>query len=180
MGIESDWINFKKGVLQGNILGPLLFNIYVNDLEKILEKDCTVVHYADGTFLFTLDTDEISSKTKFEHNISKIIKFFAKSQLVVNKQKTEYIVFITRKRLTNTVYLDIDNERIAESNSLKYLGVIIDSKLKFDGEVKKILQGMAWGKKVLNSLSKSLPEKTKILLLKALVISHLHFSALFW
>ena len=95
----------------------------------------------------------------------------------MNKQKTEYIVFSTRKRLTNTV-LNVDNGRIAESNSVKYLRVIIDSKLKFDGEVKKILQRMACGIKVLNTLSKSLPEKTKVLLLNAIVISHLHYSAL--
>ena len=86
-------------------------------------------------------------------------------------------MFSTRKRLTNTV-LNVDNERIAEANSVKYLGVIIDSKLKFDGEVKKILQRMACGIKVLNTLSKSLPEKTKVLLLNAIVISHLHYSAL--
>ena len=150
--------------------GPLLFNIYVNALVKIEEKDCTVVQCADDTFLFTSDTDEISSKTKLEPNISKFIDFFAKSQLVVNKQKTRYIVFSTRKRLTN----NIDSERIAESNSVQYLGAIIDSKLKFDGEVKNILQRMACGKKVLNALNKSLPEKTKILSLNALVISHLH------
>ena len=59
-GIESDWINLKRGVPQGTILGPLLFNIYVNDLAKIVEKDCTVVHFADDTFLFTSDTDELS------------------------------------------------------------------------------------------------------------------------
>ena len=66
-GIESGWINLKRGVSQGTILGPLLFNIYVKDLAKIVEKDCTVVQYADDTFLFTSDTDEISSKTKLEH-----------------------------------------------------------------------------------------------------------------
>ena len=99
-GSESDWINLKRGVPQGTILGPLLFNIYVNNLAKIFEKDCTVVQLSDDTSLFTSDNDEIWSKTKFEHNISKIINFFfAKSQLKVNKQKTEYIVFSTRKKL---------------------------------------------------------------------------------
>ena len=47
--------------------------------------------------------------------------FFAKTKLVVNTQKTEYIVFSIKKRLTNTV-LNVDNEKIAESNSVKYLG----------------------------------------------------------
>ena len=77
-GIESDWINLKIRVPQGTILGPLLFNIYVNDLAIIVEKDCMVVQYADDTFLLTSETDEISSKTKLEHNISKIINFFCK------------------------------------------------------------------------------------------------------
>ena len=61
---------------------------------------------------------------------------------------------------------------------MKYLGEIIDSKLKFDGELKKILQRMACGIKVLKTISKSLPEKTKILLLNAIVLSYLHYSAL--
>ena len=106
----------------------------------------------------------------------KLSIFLPKSQLVVNEQKTEYIVFSTRKRLSNTV-LNVDKEKIAESNSVKYLGVIIYSQLKFD-EVKNILQRMACGIKVLNTLSKSLPEKTNILLLHSIIISHLHYSAL--
>ena len=61
---------------------------------------------------------------------------------------------------------------------MKYLGVIIDSKLKFDGEVKKILQRTPCGIKLLNSVIKSLTDKTKVLLLNAIVISNLHYSAL--
>ena len=80
--------------------------------------------------------------------------------------------------MINNKILNVDNERKAESNSVKYLGVIIDSKVKFDGEVKKILQRMTCGVKNLNTLSKSIPEKTKVLLLNAIVISHLHYSAL--
>ena len=64
---------FEKGVPQGTNLGPLLFNLYVNNLAKIVEKDCMFVQYADDTFLFTSDTDKISSKTKLENNISKLL-----------------------------------------------------------------------------------------------------------
>ena len=66
----------------------------------------------------------------------------------------------------------------AESGSMRYLGVIIDGKLNFDGEVKKILQRMNCGLKVLNTLSQNSLEKTEILLPFAIVISHLQYSAL--
>ena len=169
--IESEWINLKRGIPQGTVLGPLLFKNYVNDWAKTVKKDCTGFQYAVDTFLFTSDNDKISSKTELEPNISKTIDFFAKAQLVVNEQKTEYIVLSSRKRLSNTVL------NVAESNTVKYLGVIIDSELNIDGKVKKILQRMACGIAILKTLNKSLPEKTKTLLLNAIVIRHLHFSA---
>ena len=55
---------------------------------------------------------------------------------MANKQKTEYSEVQRQEEVKNTV-LNVDNEKIVESNSVKYLGVIFDSKLKFDGEVKK-------------------------------------------
>ena len=73
---------------------------------------------------------------------------------------TFFFVFSTRNRLTNIVP-NVDNEKEAESNSVMYLGVIIDNKLKFDAEVKKILQRMDCGIKFLNTIGESLPEKTK-------------------
>ena len=63
------------------------------------------------TLSFSSDTDEISLKTKLEHT-SHELSIFCKVP-VSGEQKTEYIVFSTRKRLTNTV-LNVDNEKIAE------------------------------------------------------------------
>ena len=155
----------------------ILFNFFIQNCENSLKNfPISFLHllfisrlvflhidtcvFTDDTFLFTSDTDEIWPKMKLEHNIPKIYDFFAMSQLLVNKQKTEYFVFSTRKRLTNTV-LNVDKERIAESNTVKYLGVIIDSTLKLDGEVKKTLQRMACGIKVLNTLSNFYQRKRK-------------------
>ena len=46
------------GVPQGSILGALLFIIYINDMEKVLEK-CEIVIYADDTLIFTDDKTDI-------------------------------------------------------------------------------------------------------------------------
>ena len=66
--------------------------------------------------------------------------FFTKSQLVVSNQKTEYIVFSTRKRLTNTV-LNVDNEKIAELNrvtDLKLRNEILPVSFLFEISLLKI------------------------------------------
>ena len=57
--IESYWIILRRRVPQGTILRPLLFNKYVSDLAKILEKKFKAVQFRDPTFLFISDTDEL-------------------------------------------------------------------------------------------------------------------------
>ena len=76
-------------------------------------------------------------------------------------------MFSTRKKLTKTV-LNVDNEKITELTSMKYLCVFLDS--KFDGEMKNILHRVACGIEVLGFISKRMPEKTKIMLLIANVM----------
>ena len=48
--ITSDWENLTKGVPQGSILGPLLFNVFINDIFYIVEK-CSLYNYADDNTL---------------------------------------------------------------------------------------------------------------------------------
>ena len=43
---ESDWI------AQGTVLGPLIFNLYINDLKKQIDKTCKIVQYVDDTLIF--------------------------------------------------------------------------------------------------------------------------------
>ena len=74
--------------------------------------------------------------------------------------------------------LQVKDQIIQTSSCVKYLGVYLDRNLTFQNEIKNILRKMATGIKVLYNLQNIFPEKTKLLLLNALVISHLHYSAI--
>ena len=79
------------------MLGPLLFNIYVNDMKDDNDVNSNIIQYADDTFIFC-------SRKQFL-NQSYILKkvllnsfSFRKNGLYVNESKTEFIIFGAPKR----------------------------------------------------------------------------------
>ena len=68
--MESNWGDIRAGVPQGSVLGPLLFLIYINDLEEGIESH--VNFFADDTSLFSIIKDPIVSAEKLQHNLNLI------------------------------------------------------------------------------------------------------------
>ena len=105
------WSELLKGVPQGSILGPLLFNIYINDLFLII-KNTDICNYADDTTLYNLEQDSTLLVQWFEENYMKLNK--EKCHLLVSGHKYEHI------------WIKINNYMIWENKNVKLLGVNID------------------------------------------------------
>ena len=87
------------------------------------------------------------------------------------------MIFGKSKRKDFSEQIILDSIPIDEKPEVKYLGVHIDSNLTFQEEVKHILGKMSRGIKTIYAIRKSIPQKLLILVLNALVLSHLHYSA---
>lgn len=120
------------GVPQGSILGPYLFLIFLNDIPK--QTRTSLACFADDTACFTSSNDVDLIIDRLQLSLDKLSEFFAKWKLKLNSTKTEAILF-TRSRFSPTRNLLIDGYPIPWSNTVKYLGLVLDQKLNWNAQV---------------------------------------------
>ena len=95
---------------------------------------------------------------------------------MLNHSKTKFITFSKKSKLDETKRNNflIGNFKIPNVNCVKYLGIYLDCTINFQEELKHVLRKMATGIKTLKLISRPFPEQTRLLIVNASVMSHLH------
>jgi Reverse transcriptase (RNA-dependent DNA polymerase) len=131
---NSDRYAIPAGVPQGSPLSPFLFNIFINDIP--VPKHCKIAIYADDTALISSikNYDLPTLVERMDSGLKEIESHFSSWKIKLNSAKTESIFFtkstIMQKKLDLT-RIKINDEELEWKNSVKYLGVVLDSKLTF-------------------------------------------------
>ena len=125
-GILSDSLTVSYGVPQGSILGPLLFLIYINDLNNAILHS-TVLHFADDTNI-TYSHKSLKKVNKFiSHDLSLLVQWLRANRISLNTSKTEIILFQTKnKKITKNLNFRISGQKIDTIKQTKYLGEYLD------------------------------------------------------
>ena len=112
------------------ILGPLLFIIYVNDIGKISNLLFNIMYAGDTSVL--LSGKNVDDLICLLNNKLDLLSIWLNSnKLSLNTHKTLYLIFCRARLKGNNSVVKLNDYVLNRVNNMKYLGVIIDHKLKW-------------------------------------------------
>jgi len=132
----SFFLEIFQGIPQGSILGPILFNIFLNDL--LLSYQITeICNFADDNTLYECNSSIEKVKFNLEKGLHFILCWFKNNSMVANPDKFQ-LMFLGREALNKTIEMKIENTTIKSIDQVRLLGVEIDNKLSFKNHITNI------------------------------------------
>ena len=187
-GELSKIIHLICGVPQGSLLGPILFLLYVEELQDLVEPyGLKIKLYADDSqlYLSLVPTDEegwIAAKEKIEDCLRRIKQWMVDHWLKCNESKTEFLLLgkgSSLEKLSFCPSLDFGGSELLPmkcSGSVgKTLGFLLDENLTLERQVNSVKRQCGLILKNLWQVNRCLDFRTKVLLVKQLVISRLDY-----
>ena len=173
-GKASDWRNVLSGVPQGSVLGPILFTIYVNDMDEGLT--CKISKFADDTKI-TGRVTYADEKALLQSDLDRLVNWSTKWQMTYNIDKCKVLHIGSNNNRTN---YSMNNTEISKVNKEKDLGVIICNDLKPGEHCKEVVKT---ANKIVGFIGRTFEfksEKVIVTLFNALVRPHLEYCVQFW
>ena len=177
-GVTSDCLPVKVGVPQGSVLGPLLFLVYINDMPQCSTNECNIQMYADDSILFSSKPTLHELSSVLNASLGNLSKWLSSNYLTLNLNKSTYTI-ITLRRVTSDFNPNVNDVGLSYSETFKFLGVTIDSRLTFKTHINNMIKKISKNRGIFMKL-RFLPKNVLVSLYYSLVYPYLYYCVEAW
>lgn len=177
---SSDALTITHGVPQGSILGPLLFNVFINDICNV-SQEAKYIMYADDCSIF-LSSPNLNQLTHAANCVLQTLEQWSSfNALKINQEKTKAIIFHPKgKRLLVPPPIFLAGGIIEYVDSIKILGITFTATMSWDAHVADISTRLSRIVGITSRQKCLLPTRTKLILYYAFFQSCLNYCFLVW
>ena len=132
-GLTSEYQDITCGVPQGSILGPMLFLLYINDINNVLNL-CKTKLYADDTVVYATNRSEAICHDWLCEDLQVLMNWLNRNKLTINLDKTKLMLFATKnmQKKANFSEVEIQGKNLQYVRQFNYLGVKLDNRVTFE------------------------------------------------
>lgn len=162
-----------KGTVQGSVLGPVLFSLFIRPMFEIHN----ILSYADDTYIITERENEKDLTTETERVTNELAKWLEQSGMKVNAGKTE-LMFLPKS--DNVHRINVLGNEVMSKNEMKILGIHFTSNLTWEKQANEAILKVTRASNSMKHLAKYISQDKMIDLATAFGYSKLYYGAPIW
>ena len=180
-GFDSSKLDIKCGVPQGSTLGPLLFLLYINDLQFAL-KDSIASHFADDTCILYASNKSKSIETVLNCDLKLASDWLNANRISLNIDKSKLLIFKSKQRKFNkdSISIKLGGVKLIPTDNVKYLGLHLDQNLSWDIQTNQLSKKLSKANVILAKLRHFALKETLISVYYSIFHSHVQYGCPVW